>query len=103
MQSPVSGNPNEPVPASPTYNNDDMPNLHIREVHGLDISMEDLKFAIENVTPPVEVSEVDSPGMRSYVTGMQRWEDLIAKIWKGGLEVINEEFVGMECIVSTEV
>lgn len=99
----MSTNPNEPVPPSPTYNDDDMPNLHIREVHGLDISLEDLKFAVENVTPPVEVEEVESPGYRSYVSGMQRWEELLAKIWKGGLEVINEEFVGMECIVSTEV
>ncbi|KAF9478341.1 hypothetical protein BDN70DRAFT_51059 [Pholiota conissans] len=104
MSSPTSSpNPDEPPPPSPSYNDDDMPNLHIREVHGLDISSEDLKFAVENITPPVDMPEVGSPGVRSYVTGLQRWEELLAKVWKGGLEVINEEFVGMECIVSTEV
>jgi hypothetical protein len=32
-----------------------------------------------------------------------RWEEMEAKVWKGGLEVANEEFVGIECLVSTEV
>lgn len=32
-----------------------------------------------------------------------RWEELEVKIWEGGLQVDNEEFVGVECIVATEV
>lgn len=35
--------------------------------------------------------------------GGLRWEPLHAKVYRGGLEVINEAFVGIECIVSTEV
>lgn len=42
-------------------------------------------------------------GYRTYSTGVQRWEDLQVKIWKGGLETVNEAFIGVECIVSTEV
>jgi hypothetical protein len=32
-----------------------------------------------------------------------RWEELEVKIWQGGLEVVNEELVNIECIVSMEV
>ncbi|KAF8910547.1 hypothetical protein CPB84DRAFT_1763940 [Gymnopilus junonius] len=74
------------------------------EVHGLDVSSSDLVFAVEAITPPQEDPKpIESPGYRSYHRGVQRWEKLAAKVWKGGLEVINEEFVDMECIVSTEV
>ncbi|KAF8972153.1 hypothetical protein BDZ97DRAFT_1901308 [Flammula alnicola] len=103
FSSPTSSNPNEPVPPSPTYNDDDVPNLHMREVHGLDISSEDLAFAVEGTAPVEEAVEAESPGYRSYTSGVQRWEDMLAKVWKGGLEVINNEFVDFECIVSTEV
>lgn len=32
-----------------------------------------------------------------------RWEPLQVDIWKGGLENVNPEFVGIDCIVSSEV
>lgn len=32
-----------------------------------------------------------------------RWEDLEVNIWHGGFEAFNQEFVNVECIVSTEV
>ena len=95
--------PDAPIPPTPVYN-DEIPNLHIKEIHGLDISSNDLEFAVKAVAPPREEPDaIDSPGIRSYHRGVQRWEELVAKVWKGGLEVINEEFVDMECIVSTEV
>ena len=87
-------------------NAEDTPNLHIHTVYGLDISVEDLKFAVEGTapTPPEEIAdEARRPGYRSYVSDVQRWEGLVAKLWHGGLEVINEELVNVECIVSTEV
>jgi hypothetical protein len=38
------------------------------------------------------------------LTGAQeRWEALTSKVWKGSLEVVNEEFKNMECIVGMEV
>lgn len=74
------------------------------EIHGLDISDEDLQFAIESVKPPKQEDEVpNSPGHRFFHSSIQRWEDLTAKIWKGGLQAINDEFIDVECIVSTEV
>ncbi|KAJ3514903.1 hypothetical protein NLJ89_g2092 [Agrocybe chaxingu] len=97
--------PDDLVPSTPTYNDDDIPNLHLTEVHGLDISSEDLAFAMEACAPPKHVPDEgnSSPGFRSYTAGVQRWEELICKVWQGGLEVINEEFVDMECIVAMEV
>ena len=91
------------TPQSPTYNDDEIPNLHISELHGLDISSEDLAFALESTAPPKKELERFGNGYRSYNAGIQRWEDLVVKVWKGGLEVINEEFVDIECIISTEV
>ena len=89
---------------SPTYNTtDDIPNLHISLIHGLDVSSSDLAFAIERTQPPPPEPEEDITGYRTYSTGVQRWEDLQVNIWKGGLETVNEAFVGVECIVSMEV
>ena len=93
----------ESVPLTPTYNDDEIPNLHISELHGLDISSEDLAFALESTAPPQKESERFGNGYRSYNAGIQRWEELVVKVWKGGLEVVNEEFVDIECIISTEV
>lgn len=94
---------NEHVPPTPTYNDDEIPNLHISELHGLDISTEELAFTIESTAPPQKEQERSGSGYRSYNVGLQRWEELIVKVWKGGLEVINEEFIDIECIISTEV
>ncbi|KAH6909128.1 hypothetical protein BKA70DRAFT_1149051 [Coprinopsis sp. MPI-PUGE-AT-0042] len=85
---------------------DSIPNLHPRYLHGLDISAEDLQFAVRLTKPP-DVEEYDDPTSphpaRRYSTALTRFEELDVKIWKGGLEAINDEFVGMECIVSSEV
>lgn len=32
-----------------------------------------------------------------------RWNELEVKVWKGGLEVVNDEMINVECIVATEV
>jgi len=78
----------------------------MREVHGLDISNEDLAFAMEAAAPP-EPEEEDNSEMgwrlRSLTAGAQRWEALTSKVWKGGLEVVNEEFRDIECIAAMEV
>ncbi|KDR75988.1 hypothetical protein GALMADRAFT_67638 [Galerina marginata CBS 339.88] len=96
--------PNDVIPPSPVYNDDDIPNLHMTEVHGLDVSSEDLAFAVDAIAlPKEEIETIESPGRRWYNRGVQRWEELSAKVWKGGLEVVNEEFVDMECIVAMEV
>jgi len=80
-------------------NPDEIPNLHISHLHGLDISKIDLNFAARETAPPKSTS--DNRSSSFYI--QQRWEELEIKLWEGGLEVINEEFVDIECIVSTEV
>ncbi|KAG5647338.1 hypothetical protein DXG03_000406 [Asterophora parasitica] len=93
------------IPSSPAYN-DEIPNIHTTHIMGLDICASDLEFAVQGCAPPqadVNLNE-GSDMYASYFTNVDlRWEDLEAKLWKGGLEAINEEFVNVECIVSTEV
>ncbi|KAF6757316.1 hypothetical protein DFP72DRAFT_1032650 [Ephemerocybe angulata] len=89
--------PDSPV-ISPTFNsNEDIPNLHPNLVHGLDISPDDLKFAIGRTRAPEP--ELDS----KYTINLTRFEPLDVKLWEGSLEVINEEFVGIECIVTLNI
>lgn len=82
--------------ASPT---DDFNYLRMRVIRGLDVSADDLQFAVKATTPMVEEEEHPS----AYVFDTPRWEELKAQIWKGGLENINEEFINTQCIVSSEV
>ncbi|KAJ7476039.1 hypothetical protein FB451DRAFT_994199, partial [Mycena latifolia] len=77
----------------------DMPNLHARRIAGLDISAPDLAFAVRAAAP----TNPDDDAAYTYSLRVTRWEGLTAKVWQGGLQVINEEFVGVECIVCTEV
>jgi small RNA 2'-O-methyltransferase len=95
-----SSSTSDPIPSSPTYN-DEIPNLHPIQLHGLDVSASDLAFAVQTTTPPQDAGNEEGNGYRLHA-GV-RWEDLEVTVWKGGLEVINEEFVDVECIVSTEV
>ena len=76
---------------------DGIKNLHVELIHGLDISPHDLGFAINTTRPPEPLPQ------SAYTLSLTRFEPLDVKLWEGGLEVINEEFVGIECIVSTEV
>ncbi|KZT73624.1 hypothetical protein DAEQUDRAFT_703337 [Daedalea quercina L-15889] len=62
--------------------------LHPSKVIGLDISLVDLEYAIQATAP---------------TDWQTRWEPLEAQIWEGGLEVVNPTFIGVECIVATEV
>lgn len=79
----------------PESGDDDFPELHIRKLDGLDVSLPDLNYAIKDTKPP-------DADVSSYGT-FPRWEPLIVRIWHGGLEHFNEEFVGAECVVATEV
>ncbi|KAG6876680.1 hypothetical protein C0992_012113 [Termitomyces sp. T32_za158] len=85
---------------------DEIPDIHPVQVMGLDISSDDLDFAVQSTAPPppeVEREKGSSHYSTSFSSINPRWEDLDVKIWKGGLEVINETFVDVECIVSSEV
>lgn len=78
---------------------DSIPNLHASLIHGLDISPNDLAFAIDATRPPAPLEDLPE----FFRDPLTRFELLEVKLWEGGLETINEEFVGIECIVSTEV
>ncbi|KAF7771592.1 hypothetical protein Agabi119p4_5903 [Agaricus bisporus var. burnettii] len=87
-----------PKNSEPGYTGNPIPNLHISHLHGLDISQPDLEFAARSTAP----SSDDIP-LSQFHIHHNRWEELEVKLWQGGLEVINEEFVNIECIVSMEV
>ncbi|KAG5340871.1 hypothetical protein C0989_000225 [Termitomyces sp. Mn162] len=96
--------PEESTNSAEKYN-DEIPNIHPTHVMGLDISSNDLEFAVQGTAPQPEM-ELDKDGdycSAKFSSVNPRWEDLDVKIWKGGLEVINEDFVDIECIVSSEV
>ncbi|KAL4247994.1 Small RNA 2'-O-methyltransferase [Abortiporus biennis] len=71
--------------------------IHPKKIHAVDISSECLELAIQSTGPHSECSS-DSDTYESI-----RWEPLDVTLWEGGFEIFNEEFVNVECIVSTEV
>ncbi|KAI0671479.1 hypothetical protein C8Q78DRAFT_1029180 [Trametes maxima] len=71
--------------------------LHPVKVAGLDISRSDLELAVQGTKPlPPE----HKSGLWHEPT---RWEPLEVKIWEGSLAHVNPGYVGVECVVSTEV
>lgn len=72
--------------------------LRVSHLHGLDISDNDLQNTIISTSPPSE-----SSGEYAYYSRAIRWEPLQVDIWKGSLASVNEPFIGIESIVSTEV
>ncbi|KAF8655055.1 hypothetical protein AX16_003256 [Volvariella volvacea WC 439] len=59
---------------------------------GLDVDENALPFAVSAI----------APSSNRFELGL-RWEELEAQVWKGGLQTVNEAFVGVECIICTEV
>lgn len=89
---PESISPKHHLPKSIDLQQAGIANLYCTHIHGLDISAPDLQYAIQG-TAPLASSD------KRYL----RWQPTEVKIWLGGLESTNPEFVGVECIVSTEV
>ncbi|KAJ3721170.1 hypothetical protein C8R42DRAFT_80393 [Lentinula raphanica] len=60
-------------------------------------------FAAQTITPPM--IGVDSFHPRRHRASREnvRWEEITAKLRQGGLDTIDEEFVGTESTVSSEV
>ena len=95
----------KPSPGSKTYL-DDVYDIHLNKIAGIDINAEELDQAVRCTTTP----DSDVPKSSWVEQEWVRWDDLEVKIWHGGLETFNSEFVydkhqttGYECIVSTEV
>ena len=68
-------------------------------LHALDISTRDLEYVVvvEITKPKIEILDLNNSQTVFH------WEVLKVKVWEGGLQTFNPEFVGMEFIVSTEV
>ncbi|CAL1716450.1 unnamed protein product [Somion occarium] len=83
---------------SPMNNNSDADDyLYINKIYALDISSSDLEYAITETAPRPE------PEAGSWQRYTPRWGNLDIDLWEGSLDVFNPEFVGIECVVSTEV
>src|ERR1700722_17952165 len=76
------------APTHDALHKNEILSLHPARVFGLDVSAQDLQFAMENT---------------AVSRAMRRWEDLEAKIWEGSLDVVNEAFVDIDCVVAMEV
>ena len=63
----------------------------MRDLHGLDITHDDLLYAIDITEPPRHRYE------------WTRFEDLDVSIWEGSLQRPNPALKGIDCIVATEV
>lgn len=72
--------------------------LHPVKIAGLDVDHRELEDAVKVTRPP-------SPGHTPAQWHCEplRWEPLEAKVWEGSLAHVNPEFVGVDCVVSTEV
>lgn len=70
--------------------------LHLQSVYACDVSSQILKEAVKLTAP----ASSDSLGLWQ---GYSRWEPLEVKIWEGGLERYNPDFVNIDCVICTEV
>ena len=77
------------TPAPAVFEKPDL--IHLRDLHGLDVTHDDLTYAID-ITEP-----------RKHAYDWPRFEDLDVSIWEGGLQQPNPAFKGIDCIVATEV
>jgi hypothetical protein len=77
------------TPAPAVFEKPDL--IHLRDLHGLDIVHDDLKYAIDITEPP------------KLAYDWTRFEDLDVSLWEGGLQKPNSAFKGVDCVVATEV
>lgn len=76
--------------------------LHLRRLVGVDIDDEALKNAVK----VIEIPKVEDEDEERFGYGGQRrerWEPCMMEVWKGGIEVYNPGFDGIEAIVASEV
>ena len=72
--------------------------LHPRWIAGLDVCRTDLECAARITKPPAP-----EPKVVLWHSAPVRWEPLTVEIWEGSLAYANPAFVGVECVVATEV
>jgi len=72
--------------------------LHVTNMMGLDVCIEDLQEAAKRTSP-----QSSSQTTSTYATAQSRWEHLTISLFLGNLTTYNERFLNAECIVCTEV
>lgn len=77
------------TPAPAVFEKPDL--IHLRDLHGLDVTHDDLLYAIDITEPPENAYD------------WTRFEELDVSIWEGGLQKPNAAFKDVDCIVATEV
>ncbi|KAM5531015.1 hypothetical protein V8D89_015342 [Ganoderma adspersum] len=75
--------------------------LHPRWIAGLDVCRTDLECAARITKPPAP--EPEGKSVVLWHSAPVRWEPLAVEIWEGSLARANPAFVGVECVVATEV
>ncbi|RDX57381.1 hypothetical protein OH76DRAFT_1322560, partial [Lentinus brumalis] len=76
--------------------------LHPTKISGLDICKDDLDCTVRMTKPP-PAEENNEETKSLWHRAPARWEELEVDVWEGGLEHVNPAFVGVDCIVATEV
>ncbi|KAH9945360.1 uncharacterized protein BXZ73DRAFT_96350 [Epithele typhae] len=74
--------------------------LHPVRIAGLDVGRAEVESVAEIAAPPPP--EDEGASLRAYGAPV-RWEPLSFEVWQGSLADVNPAFVGVECIVATEV
>ncbi|MBW0525714.1 hypothetical protein O181_065429 [Austropuccinia psidii MF-1] len=69
--------------------------LHLSHLIGIDIDPNRLRSARQSISPTNLNFSSYSPAIR--------WEPLEVEIWQGDITVFNNKFVGIECVVMSEV
>ncbi|KAI0714296.1 hypothetical protein C8T65DRAFT_738763 [Cerioporus squamosus] len=77
--------------------------LHPKKISGLDICKEDLDCTVRMTKPPLPEETDETKSLPVWHRAPARWEELEVNVWEGGLEHVNPAFVGVDCIVATEV
>ena len=76
--------------------------MHPTKIARLDICAADLEGVVRVTRPPApERDSVDAS--RGWFAAPVRWEPLEVALWEGSLADVNPAFVGVECVVATEV
>lgn len=81
------------------------PDVSYRQIYATSIGGFDVeKHSVDGAVERLCLIPYDPTAPRYASGGFPRWDDLHVKLWQGGIETLNEDFVdAYECFVSMEV
>jgi small RNA 2'-O-methyltransferase len=104
--------PRQDIPPEYLPSPQEIRELYTAELYALDVDASELSYAVEVTKPRIyhdrRDPDEDPPRPETYEEELlrapfPRWTPLEVQIWKGSLADVNPAFIGVECIVSTEV